>query len=171
MTDQHDPYGPGNGPSFHPQPGPFTPPPTGPGGYPPPTQQHTPGGPGGYPPAGPGGQLDAWAGNQPYGGPHPYGPPAPYGPMPVIVQPAVPPKSVGVALLLTFLWLGAGHLYAGRTTAGVLLLIADLFLWMLSFFIITLILTVPVWLILWVIAMVTSASAVTEHNARLGYRV
>ncbi|WP_261560768.1 hypothetical protein [Frankia tisae] len=40
---------------------------------------------------------------------------------------------------------------------------------MLSFFIITLILTIPVWIILWVVAMVTSAAAVNDYNTRLGY--
>ncbi|EIV92194.1 TM2 domain-containing protein [Frankia sp. QA3] len=126
-------------------------------------------GPAGGP--GPGGPGAPWAG-QPYGGaypppggPYPMGAPQPFpGPGPL-----APPKSVAVALLLTFLWLGAGHLYAGRIATGATLLIVNLFLWMLSFFIITLILTVPVWLILWVIAMITSATAVNNYNARIGY--
>ncbi|WP_232235127.1 MULTISPECIES: TM2 domain-containing protein [Frankia] len=102
--------------------------------------------------------------------PYPIGPPQPFpGPGPGQGYPPVPPKSVAVALLLTFLWLGVGHIYAGKTTTGVVLLIADLFLWMFSFFIITLIITVPVWFIVWVIAMVSSASAVQEYNTRLGY--
>ncbi|WP_055749083.1 TM2 domain-containing protein [Frankia sp. AvcI1] len=141
------------------------------------------GAPGGY--DGPygqpaGGPVAPWQG-QPYGGAYPptggaypppggypIGPPQPF-PTTGAPGPLAPPKSVAVALLLTFLWLGAGHLYAGRTTTGVILLVVDLFLWMLSFFIITLILTIPVWLILWVIAMVTSATAVNDYNTRIGY--
>jgi len=72
-------------------------------------------------------------------------------------------------VLLSFLWLGAGHLYAGRIATGVALLFVDLILWMMSFFVITLILTIPVWLILAPIAMITSAGAVKEHNLALGY--
>src|SRR3954451_8775807 len=42
-------------------------------------------------------------------------------------------KSPGIAVLLSFLWLGAGHLYANQTTAGVLLIVFDAFLWLISF--------------------------------------
>lgn len=100
-------------------------------------------------------------------GPYPY--PGPYpGQVPPGYLPAAP-KSVGVAVLLSFLWLGAGHLYAGKIATGIVLLVVDLILIMMSFFVITLILTIPAWLILVPIAMITSAGAVKEHNMALGY--
>lgn len=77
------------------------------------------------------------------------------------------PKSAGVAVLLSFLWLGAGHLYAGQTAVGVVLLIVDFFLWLISFTVIGLIVTIPIWLILLPIAMITSANAVSSYNTRI----
>jgi TM2 domain-containing membrane protein YozV len=72
-----------------------------------------------------------------------------------------------VAVLLSFLWLGAGHLYAGQIGVGVALLITDFFLWLISFTLIGLIVTIPIWLILAPIAMITSANAVSSYNTRI----
>ena len=115
-------------------------------------------------PAQPAGPVEPRAGQWPH--PGGAGHPQPYaGPYPALV-----PKSVALAVLLSFLWLGVGHLYAERTGPGIALLCAHFFLIFLSFFIITLIITIPAWLILAPIAMITSASAVREYNVRLGYR-
>src|SRR3954447_19590032 len=46
---------------------------------------------------------------------------------------APPRKSPKVALVLSFFWLGAGHLYAGRTSAGVALMICIFCLYLIGF--------------------------------------
>jgi hypothetical protein len=80
----------------------------------------------------------------------------------------VTPKSSGIAVLLTFLWLGAGHLYAGRMTTGIVLIVTDLILWMLSFTVILAIITVPVFVILLIISAVLAAQAAKDFNYRNG---
>jgi TM2 domain-containing membrane protein YozV len=81
-------------------------------------------------------------------------------------QPTVPAKSVGLAMLLTVGWLGAGHLYANRVFAGALLLGLNLFLVLLSFTGAGLVLSVPLWCVAAGGAMVTAANAVQRHNER-----
>jgi TM2 domain-containing membrane protein YozV len=80
----------------------------------------------------------------------------------------VSPKSGGLAVLLTFLWLGAGHLYLGRTTPGVLLLVLHFFL--------VLIFIIPFvgwvvgflgWLAAFIGASVSCSSIAAEENARM----
>ena len=51
---------------------------------------------------------------------------------PIAPQRRGQPKSAGVAVLLSFLLLGAGHLYMGRTGAGIALIVLDVFLWLLA---------------------------------------
>lgn len=70
-----------------------------------------------------------------------------------------PTRSAGVAVLLSILWLGAGHLYANRITAGVLLMIYDLFLVFLMIVPFGWIVAIPVWMISVVIVAVLAASA------------
>jgi len=78
-------------------------------------------------------------------------------------------KTPGIAVLLSFLWLGAGHLYAGRTGVGLALIAIDLVL--------ILLLMVPLigwvlaplgWLGLFIYAAISSSNAVKQHNARFG---
>ncbi len=49
----------------------------------------------------------------------------PYQPAP---YPARAPKSAGIAILLTLLWIGAGHLYLDRVGTGLVLMGAHFFL-------------------------------------------
>jgi TM2 domain-containing membrane protein YozV len=105
--------------------------------------------------ANPGGYTNP--GHPPYGAPGGYPPPA------VIVA----PKSAAVAVLLNILWLGVGNIYAGQVGLGIAFIVIDFFLWLTSLLVITLILTVPLWIVLFVVALVTSISAVNSYNARL----
>jgi len=113
----------------------------------------------------------------PYPAPGPYGPaggyPPGHGPMVPGVQyhvqhTVISPKSGGVAVLLTFLWLGTGHLYLGRTTPGVLLLVLNLFLFFL--------LVIPIigwvlgflgWVAAFIAASISCSSIAAQDNARL----
>lgn len=81
--------------------------------------------------------------------------------------PVVSEKSAGVAVVLTFLWLGAGHLYLNRTAPGVLLMLLHVFLWLL--------LVVPFlgwalgfigWIAAFIAATVSCTSIAAEDNAR-----
>lgn len=89
------------------------------------------------------------------------------GPHVQVIQQAVPVKSVAVALLLTFMWLGAGHLYANRAIAGALLLSLNFFLVLVSFTGVGLMVSVPLWVVTFVIAMTTAANAVQDHNLKV----
>jgi hypothetical protein len=100
-------------------------------------------------------------------GQHPAYSPIPYQPQPQMIT-VVSPKSSGIAVLLTFLWLGAGHLYAGRVTTGVVLIVTDLILWALSFTLILAIITIPVFVILLIISAVLAAQAAKDFNYRNG---
>lgn len=67
----------------------------------------------------------------PYGQPAPgfQPPPVPYQPVP---QAHASAKSPALAIVLTFLWLGAGHFYAGRSdTTAILLAVGNAVLWLL----------------------------------------
>jgi TM2 domain-containing membrane protein YozV len=95
-------------------------------------------------------------------------PAAPYAPVagqPVVVVAA---KSAGIAVLLTLLWLGAGHLYAGKIGAGIALVVFDLVLAMLAATLFGLIIAVPVWMVTFAIAAFLAANAVSEFNRRNG---
>jgi TM2 domain-containing membrane protein YozV len=83
-------------------------------------------------------------------------------------QGVVPAKSPGIAALLSFLWLGAGHLYTGSVAAGVILLICDGLLFLLSLTGVGLIVTVPVWLIVTPIVMILAARSASNFNQRNG---
>lgn len=87
-------------------------------------------------------------------------------PPPYVVS--VPVKSSGVAVLLNFLWLGAGHLYAGNIAAGILLLILDLVLVLVSLIPFALILTVPIWIVSFIICSISVVQWVERYNRRLG---
>jgi TM2 domain-containing membrane protein YozV len=113
-----------------------------------------------------------------------YGQPGPssYGPVPVPLNgpppqypPAYPqqvvgvaPKSAGLAVLLSFLWLGAGHLYANRIGAGIALMVYEAFLALLSFSIVGLVISVPLWFISVIVVMILAANAANDFNRRNG---
>ncbi|HZD15283.1 MAG TPA: hypothetical protein VE196_09205, partial [Pseudonocardiaceae bacterium] len=77
-------------------------------------------------------------------------------------------KSPGVAVLLSLLWLGAGHLYAGSVGVGVAWIIVDGVLFLLSCTGIGLIVSVPVWIVAAIITTITAAGAANAFNRRNG---
>lgn len=77
-------------------------------------------------------------------------------------------KSAGIAVLLTFLWLGAGNLYADQIGAGVTLLIINFALVMLAATFIGAIIAVPLWFVAFIVAATTASTGVRRHNARYG---
>jgi TM2 domain-containing membrane protein YozV len=74
-------------------------------------------------------------------------------------KPHVPAKNPSVAVLSFFLP-GAGNLYAGSKTAGVVLLISWFVSWLL------LLAGIPAVLIVWIVAAVTAHSAAVKFNQR-----
>jgi TM2 domain-containing membrane protein YozV len=78
----------------------------------------------------------------------------------------VAPKSAGVAILLTFLWLGAGHLYLNRVGHGVALLVLHFFLALLCLTGVGALLGVPGWILGFVLAAVSCSSIAAQDNAR-----
>jgi TM2 domain-containing membrane protein YozV len=76
-------------------------------------------------------------------------------------------RSVGVAALLSVVWLGAGHLYAGRTDVGAALVGYNAVLVLMSVTLIGLIFAVPMWLLSAPLVAVLAARAVAEDNRRL----
>ncbi len=100
--------------------------------------------------------------------PQPQFMPVQYAPQPVAMVGA---KSTGIAVLLSFLWLGAGHLYANRIVTGMLLLVYDAFLVLLCFTFIGALLAVPLWLLSAPIVMILAASAAKDFNRRNGIAV
>jgi TM2 domain-containing membrane protein YozV len=107
-----------------------------------------------------------WAPSAPHAQ-YPVQSPAPYHAQPQMIT-VVTAKSSGIAVLLTFLWLGAGHLYAGRITTGIVLIVTDFILWALSFTVILAIITVPLFVILLIISAVLAAQAAKDFNYRNG---
>jgi TM2 domain-containing membrane protein YozV len=77
-------------------------------------------------------------------------------------------KSPGVAVLLSFIWLGAGHLYVGRIGLGIGIMVFDFFLILLSLIPFSWILTVPVWLIAFVFIAINVSNEAKACNARNG---
>lgn len=80
----------------------------------------------------------------------------------------VPAKSAGVAVLLSLLWLGAGHLYAGRIGTGIALIVFDLLLAVLALTGIGLVIAFPVWLMAFLVTAVLAANAASAFNRRNG---
>ena len=92
-------------------------------------------------------------------------------PLPVQSYGAVPGKTPGIAVLLSFLWLGAGHLYCNKTTTGIVLIFCELILLGVSLIPFGLVVTLPIWLIAAPIVMVLAAQAARDFNARNGIPV
>jgi TM2 domain-containing membrane protein YozV len=74
-----------------------------------------------------------------------------------------PAKSPGVAVFLSFLWPGLGHLYVGDIATGLVLGFANLFL---AFLTLAFILPGLAALALWIVGMVMAANAAAAHNQR-----
>jgi TM2 domain-containing membrane protein YozV len=78
-------------------------------------------------------------------------------------------KTPGIAVLLSFLWLGAGHLYAGKSGIGLALLATNFVLLLLALIPFVGWVLAPLgWIPLFIFAAISSSSAVKEHNARFG---
>lgn len=90
----------------------------------------------------------------------------PFAPQPMVH--VVSAKSPGVAVLLSFIWLGAGHLYVGRIGLGIGIMVFDFFLILLSLIPFSWILTVPVWLIAFVFIAINVSNEAKACNARNG---
>lgn len=84
---------------------------------------------------------------------------------------SIPAKSPGIAVLLSFIWLGAGHLYANKVGTGSLLVIFDFFLLLLALTGVGLLVAVPIWLVAAPCVMLLSAGAVNSFNRRNGLAV
>jgi TM2 domain-containing membrane protein YozV len=91
-----------------------------------------------------------------------------YGPVPGQPVVVVAAKSAGVAVLLTVLWMGAGHLYAGRIGAGIALMVFDFVLGLIALTGLGLIIAFPVWLVSCAIAAYLATEAVATFNRRNG---
>lgn len=103
-----------------------------------------------------------WSGAAPGQWPGAYPPPYP---QPAVVVSA---KSAGIAVLLSFLWLGAGHLYAGNIGTGVALLAYHGFLVLLAITLVGSLLAIPLWLLSAPVVMFLAARAAQGFNARNG---
>lgn len=96
-------------------------------------------------------------------------PPAPNQlPQAFVPQVVVTAKTPGIAVLLSFLWLGAGHLYAGRTTTGIMFMVANFMLVLVSFIPFAFLVTVPIWIVLFIAAALTAHGAAVAYNQRWG---
>ena len=110
-------------------------------------------------------------GSAPYGAPATPGLPVPQQAFPPAAQPTavVAMKTPGIAVLLSFLWLGAGHLYAGKTGIGLALLATNFVLLLLALIPFVGWVLAPLgWIPLFIFAAISSSGAVKEHNARFG---
>jgi TM2 domain-containing membrane protein YozV len=86
-----------------------------------------------------------------------------------LVPSAPSQKSVALAILLSFLWPGAGHLYVGSDTEkGIVFTCISGLCFVISWTIIGLILTVPVWFVTALYTMLDSSRAAKRSNASLG---
>ncbi len=77
-------------------------------------------------------------------------------------------KSPGVAALLSLLWFGAGHLYAGSTGIGITLIVFDFFLALCMLVPLLWLIIIPLWFVLLPIVMITAASSAKGFNQRNG---
>jgi TM2 domain-containing membrane protein YozV len=91
--------------------------------------------------------------------------PQPYGRPAITVVAA---KSAAIAAVLSFFWLGLGHLYANRIGVGIALMIYDAFLVILGITFVGLVLAIPLWLISTPLVMYLSARAAADFNRRNG---
>lgn len=77
-----------------------------------------------------------------------------------------PNKSLGVALLLTFLWMGAGHLYVGkRIPLGLGIMAAAFVLFLIDLTIIGMVVSIPLSIALFIYAVFSVNQDVTAVSA------
>jgi hypothetical protein len=77
-------------------------------------------------------------------------------------------KSVGLAIFLSFIWPGAGHLYVGiETDKGIAFTCVSGLCFLISWTIIGLLVTVPVWFGTALYTMLDSSKAARRRNAAL----
>ncbi|MBB4963092.1 hypothetical protein [Saccharothrix violaceirubra] len=114
--------------------------------------------------------------------PPPQAPPPPNYGQPTFAQPVpvapgfgygvpmrvVTPKSSGIAVLLSILWLGAGNLYVNQTGLGIGLLLANFPLWLLAVTVLGWFIAFPLWIIGVVVSTVLAAQGAKEYNMRNG---
>lgn len=74
------------------------------------------------------------------------------------------PKSVVVAVILALLWLGLGQLYVGKLGFGLALVVTELLLILISFSMVGLILSIPVYCILLPLSTIMAAVAAQTAN-------
>ncbi len=74
----------------------------------------------------------------------------------------IPQKSVGVGIILSFLCVGLGHLYAGLIGKGLGLLVLYIVLWILSPF--TLFISGIIAFVLWLWAIFDTRTIINEYN-------
>jgi len=87
------------------------------------------------------------------------------------VPQAPTPKSAGLAIFLSFIWPGAGHLYAGGgTEKGIVFTCISGLCFLISLTIVGLIITIPVWFGTAIYTMFDSNTVVNSRNAALGFR-
>ena len=77
-------------------------------------------------------------------------------------------KDPGLAVLFSFLWAGAGHLYVGDQNVGLPLIICYSLAFLLSFTIILLIITLPAMLGMWIYGMIDAAKKASAYNLEHG---
>ena len=105
--------------------------------------------------------------------PPPPGPVQPSGqaPRPVVLVPA---KNPGLAVLFSFLWLGAGNCYAGQVGLGVAFIVAQVVCAPVAALLaavtvgFSLFLTVPVWVAALAVSAATGYARCKAHNAAWG---
>ena len=78
------------------------------------------------------------------------------------------PKSVGLAIFLSFIWPGVGHLYSGsQTEKGIVFTCISGLLFLISLTIFGLILTIPAWFGMAIYTMIDSNKIVKAQNQQL----
>jgi len=73
------------------------------------------------------------------------------------------PKSVGIAVLLTVLWPGAGHLYLGNSKKAIPFVIANAIGVGLAVF--TLLILFPITFIIWLVTLIMTAPSLSKETA------
>ena len=71
-------------------------------------------------------------------------------------------KSSGIAVLLTILWPGAGHLYLGLTKRGMPFVVANAIGFVLT--LATVFLLFPVYIIIWLVTLVMTVGKITDET-------
>jgi TM2 domain-containing membrane protein YozV len=106
------------------------------------------------------------ANQQPYYPPPGYPVPYPYPQHHIVVA----AKSPGLAVFFS-IWLGAGHLYVGKTGPGVGLLVLHFFLLLMLFTLIGAVIAIPIWCVAFAFTAVSASNEAKGFNHRNGITV